>query len=205
VKNKNLRKEMIWASFLGMPFGFIDFFLVPTYWHPDSLFNLIEKYGVGIESFMFLFFMSGIVSVIYQSIWRKKMEKISGQKQPHLWLVFFAIVAFVGMSVLFPTKAIYNLMLVGALGATFIAYLRRDLAKQILISAFVFGFFYFGVFILINLIFPGFVEYSYNLKNTWGILILGVPLEEIGVAFFSGAFWCTLYEYTRSYRGRMIV
>ena len=52
--------------------------------------------------------------------------------------------------------------------------------------------------------FSGFVEHSYNLKNTWNILILKVPLEEIVVAFFCGAFWSSVYEYTKNYRERKI-
>jgi hypothetical protein len=196
---------MLWASFLGMPFGFIDFFLVPTYWHPDSLFNLMEKYGVGIESFIFLFLMAGIASVIYEFLWKKKPVKWTKKGRTHLWVPIFVLFIYVVVSILFPLKAIYNLMVMGALGATVIAYLRRDLRKQIFASAFFFSFFYFGVFFLVNLIFPGFVEYSYNLKNIWNILIWGVPLEEIAVAFFSGAFWSVVYEYTKAYRERSVV
>ena len=48
------------------------------------------------------------------------------------------------------------------------------------------------------------VKYFYNLKNTWGILVLGIPLEEIGVVFFAGAFWSTIYEYTKAYREKKI-
>jgi hypothetical protein len=191
---------MLWASFLGMPFGFIDFFLVPTYWSPDSLFNLIKKYGVGIESFIFFFLMAGIASVIYEFLWKKNPVKLVGRSRAHLWLIFFISFTCVAMSVLFPLKAIYNLMIIGAVGAIITAYLRRDLLKQIFASAFIFSFFYFGIFVLVNLIFPGSVEHSYNLKNTWAILILGVPLEEIVGAFFFGAFWSTIYEYTKDYR-----
>lgn len=91
-------------------------------------------------------------------------------------------------------------MIVGAAGALVTSYFRKDLSKQILASAFVFSFLYFAVFILVNFMFKGLVENFYNLKNTWGILVLGVPLEEIGVAFFAAAFWSTIYEYTKAYR-----
>jgi hypothetical protein len=200
LKRKDLRREMLWASFLGVPFGFIDFFLVPTYWNPDSLFGFIKKYGVGIESFVFLFVMAGLVSVIYDFLQKKKLTKLAHNSYSHFWLLFLTSLTFVIMSILFPAKAVYNFMIVGAVGATIIAYFRKDLRKQIFASAFVFSFLYFGVFVLINIIFKGFVEHFYNLKNTWGILILGVPLEEIGVAFFAGAFWSTIYEYTKAYR-----
>jgi len=205
LRRKDLRREMLWASLIGMPFGFIDFFLVPTYWNPDSLFDLIKKYGVGIESFIFLFLMAGIASVIYEFLRKKKPVKLAHGGRNHFWLLFFIVFAYVVMSILFPSKAIYNLMIVGASGAVVTAYLRRDLWKQIFASAFIFSFLYFGIFVLLNLAFNGFVEYSYNLKNTWGILVLGIPLEEIGAVFFVGAFWSTFYEYTKAYREKKIV
>ena len=204
LKRKDLRREMLWASFWGMPFGFIDFFLVPTYWNPDSLFDLIKKYGVGIESFIFLFAIAGIASVIYEFLRKKKPVKLAHGGRPHFWLLFFIPLAYVAMSISFPSKAIYNLMIVGATGVIVTTYLRRDLWKQIFASAFILSFLYFGIFVLVNLIFEGLVEHSYNLKNTWGILVLGIPLEEIGVVFFAGAFWSTIYEYTKAYREKKI-
>jgi hypothetical protein len=202
LKRKDLRREMLWASLWGIPFGFIDFFLVPEYWNPDSLFGLIQKYGVGIESFVFLFVMAGIASVVYEFLLKEKPVKTTRNGHSHFLLIVFIPLAFVFMSILFPLKAAYNLMIAGAAGAVAIAYFRRDLWRQIFASAFIFSFLYFGVFVLLNLICKGWVEHFYNLENTWGILVLGVPLEEIGIAFFAGAFWSAVYEYVKSYRER---
>jgi len=197
---KDLRREMLWASFWGMPLGFVDFFLVPAYWHPDSLFDLIKNFGVGIESFIFTFVMAGLASVIYEFFYKEKPVKLVHGGGPHFWLLLVTTLAFVGLSMLFPTKAIYNLMLIGAAGAIVTIYLRRDLWKQIIASGFIFSFLYLGIFALVNFIFSGFIEHAYNLKNTWGILVLGIPLEEMAGAFFAGAFWSSLYEYTKAYR-----
>jgi len=204
LKRKDLQKEMLWASICGMPFGFIDFFLIPTYWNPDSLFDLAKRFGVGIESFIFAFIVTGIASVIYEFIEKEKPVKMTSKNVSHFWLIITIIFSFVLLSILFPSKAVYNLMIVGAVGAIITIYLRRDLWKQILASAFIFSFLYFGVFVLVNLMFKGLVENFYVLENTWGILVLGVPLEEIAVAFSVGAFWSTIYEYTKSYREKKI-
>ena len=204
VKRKDLRSEMLWASLWGMPFGFIDFFLVPTYWNPDSLFGLIKRYGVGIESFLFLFLMSGISAAIYEFVWKKKLVRLPHAGRPHLWLLFFIPAAYVTMSIMFPTKSIYNLMVVTAVGASVVAFLRRDLRKHIFMSALIFSLLYLAVFVFINLIFPNLVYTFYNLKNLWGVMVLGVPVEEIVVAFCAGAFWSTIYEYTKAYRERRI-
>jgi len=191
---------MLWASILGMPFGVIDFFLVPAYWHPDSLLGLMEKYGIGIESFLFLFCMAGIASVLYEFLWKEKLIRLEHSGQHHYWLLIFIPFLYIILSIIFPTKSIYNLMIAGAIGSIITACLRKDLRKQILISAIIFSLLYFVIFILVSFLFPGFVIHSYNLSNTWDILVLGIPLEEIVVAFFAGAFWSTIYEYTKSYR-----
>ncbi len=196
---------MILASFWGMPFGFIDYFLVPQYWHPSSLFGLMERYGVGIESFLFLFLMAGIASVTYEFFYNEKLVRLTHTGHRHYWLLYSVPVAFVVMSALFPTIAIYNMMIVGGIGAAITACLRRDLRRQMLISAFIFSMIYLVVFVLVNLIFPDFVNHSYNFDNICGLLLLGVPIEEIAVAFFAGAFWSTIYDYSRAYRDKKIV
>lgn len=204
-KRKDLRREMIFASCWGAPFGFVDFFLVPTYWHPDSLFGLMKNYSVGIESFIFLFLMAGIVSVVYEFFWRERLVKLGHAGRHHYWILFVIPMVFLLSNILFPTNAIYNLMIVGAAGAIIIALLRKDLIGKIFFSSFVFSLLYLGVFVLVNLIFPDFIKNFYNIENTWGILIVGIPLEEIAVAFFAGAFWSTIYEYTKCYRDKCVV
>ncbi|MFA7216563.1 MAG: lycopene cyclase domain-containing protein [Candidatus Paceibacterota bacterium] len=199
IKRKDLRKEMLWASFIGLPFGFFDYFLVPQYWKPDSLFGLIEKYGFGIESFIFFFFMAGIASVIYEFLFKKKLVKINRSATKNYYPVLTTAISIIIFSIFYPTKAIYGLVVISGLGSIFIIYHRRDLWKQIFVTSVVFSCFYFLVFVLINLIFEGLVEYSYNLENISGLFILGVPIEELVVASFAGAFWSSLYEYTKSY------
>ena len=202
LKRKDLRKEMLWASLLGMPFGFIDYFLVPKYWNPDSLFGIIKKYGVGIESFFFFFVMSGVASVIYEFLEKKKTEKIKRDKKLHLAPFIIAVALFLVLLAISPTKAIYDFMIGTAIGAIATIYLRKDLWKQIIVSGFIFSFFYFLVFFLVNHIFNDWVYNFYNLNNIWGIMIFKIPLEEIVIAFFAGAFWSTIYEYTKAYRER---
>jgi hypothetical protein len=200
LKRKDLRKEMIWASLLGMPFGFIDFFLVPKYWNPDSLFGLIKKYGAGIESFFFFFAMSGIAAVIYEFLERKKIKKIKGDKKLHLAPLVLTLASFLILTKIFPLKAVYNGMIATAAGALTTICLRKDLWKQIVISGFIFSLFYSLVFFFVGQIFTGFVYDFYNFDNIWGIIIFGIPLEEIVIAFFAGAFWSTIYEYAKAYR-----
>ncbi len=195
-----MRREMLWASLLGLPFGLIDYFLVPEYWHPESLFGLMKQYGVGIESFLFFSLMAGVVSVIYEFLADRKTKRIKGRRELHLLPLLLGAICFFGLTLFFPAKAIYNFMAAGLVGVLAVIWLRRDLLKQAVASALIFVLFYFVVLFLTFQIFAGVVTNFYNLENMWGILILGIPLEELAVAFFAGAFWSVLYEYVRSYR-----
>ncbi|PJE57841.1 MAG: hypothetical protein COU81_03930 [Candidatus Portnoybacteria bacterium CG10_big_fil_rev_8_21_14_0_10_36_7] len=77
---KDLRNQILFVSFLGLPLGFIEAILVPNYWNPPSLFNLIDRYGFGIESFIFAFFISGIATAIYEFIEQKKRNQDKAKK-----------------------------------------------------------------------------------------------------------------------------
>ena len=48
--------------------------------------------------------------------------------------------------------------------------------------------------------FPGYVERVWNLKVISGILIFGVPLEELMFAFSFGFLWSSVYEHVKWYK-----
>ncbi len=160
----------------------------------------MEKYGVGIESFLFIFLMAGIVSMIYEFLARRRTKKMKSGRKLHLLPLLLGVICFFVLTLLVPSKAIYNVMVAGVVGGLAMVWLRPDLLKQAASSAVIFSLFYFVVFFLAIKIFSGFITSFYNLENMWGVLVLGVPLEELSVAFFVGGFWSVLYEYGKSYR-----
>lgn len=190
---------MLWASFVGMPFGVLDFFLVPQYWHPGSLFGLMEKFGMGIESFLFMFLMSGMCSVIYEYVFKKRLRKIH-KKGTHIIAVALPLALFFIFAAIFREMAIYIFILAGLLGTLFILFARRDLLPQALFSGILFAVFYGFAFFLVIKMFPGLITSVYNLENIIGIFIFGIPVEEILAAVFVGAFWSMAFEYVKNYR-----
>lgn len=200
VLRKDLRREIIFGSLLALPFGFAEFLLVPEYWNPPSLFNLIERYGVGLESFLFFFTAGGIAAVAYEVIARKRTIKIK-PKGKLLFLPYLIVVlVFVVLELILPSKTAYNAIFTLLLAAIIIAIKRRDLIVQIVLGAVFFGLIYFLLLFVFNRLFPGFIVKTYTLENLWGIMILGVPLEEIVFGFSGGACWSTFFEYIRGYR-----
>lgn len=62
-----------------------------------------------------------------------------------------------------------------------------------------FATFYFIFFLIINLIFPNFIN-VWNFTQISGVIILGVPLEEILFAFTFGMIWSSVYEHILGYK-----
>lgn len=202
---KDLRKEMFFGSLLGLPFGFSEFLFVPEYWTPPSLFNLIERVGFGVESLLFGFLVGGIASVIYEFFQREKVVPLSNAELKKHFLAYALVVGtFLSLEFIFPTKSIYNLMLSFVLGTTYILVARGDLMRQIIFSGALLSVVYFLLFLLVNALFPDFVHTVYSLENFLGVMVLGVPIEEIMFAFSVGACWSTLYEFINGYRTKPI-
>ena len=197
---KDLRKEIIFGSILALPFGFVERLWVPEYWDPPSLFNLISEYGVGLESFFFCFICGGTAAVIYEIISRKKTVK-TRLKHRYLFGPYISVaIIFILLEFLFADKTIYNAIISLLIGAIIIAIKRKDLIGQIIFGGIFFAIVYFLLFLIFNRLFPDYTSTTYALENLWGIIVLGVPLEEIIISFGAGAAWSSFYEYIKGYR-----
>jgi len=200
VLRKDLRKEMIFGSILALPFGFVERLWVPEYWNPPSLFNLISNYGTGIESFLFYFICGGIAAVIYEIISRKKTVKIRLKHKYFFGPYILVIIIFLLLDFLFTDKTIYNAIVSLLIGAIIIAIKRKDLIGQIIFGGIFFAIVYFLLLLIFSRLFPDYISITYALENLCGIMILGIPLEEIATSFSAGAVWSCFYEYIRGYR-----
>lgn len=202
ILRKDLRREMIFGSLLALPFALAERLLVPEYWNPPSLFNLISRFGIGLESFLFFFLCGGIMAVIYEVFSRKKTVKIRlGHRLFFGPYLIFALI-FVSLELLFPRLTVYNAIISSLSGAGIIALKRKDLIEQIVLGSIFFGLIYFSFFLIFNRLFPEYIAATYNLENFLGVIIWGVPLEEIAIGFSAGAVWSTLFEYIQGYRTR---
>src|SRR3989338_5053649 len=77
---------------------------------------------------------------------------------------------------------------------------RPNLKQKIIISGIIFLLLYFLFFLFFNLIYPYAVTEFWNLSAISGILILGVPIEELMFGFTFGMIWSSLYEHIFWYK-----
>lgn len=192
---------MLIVSFWTSLLGFTEPIFVPEYWNPPSLFDLARRTGFDIESILFSFAVGGVVVIVYEYIFggrhraMTQKEKHDRRHRLHFWVIFSAPAVFVFLLFASSLNPIYSASF--ALLAGFFAtwYCRPDLVKKMLVSGFLFSFLYFIVFLLLDTLFPGYVEEVWNLPDLSGILIWRVPIEEILWAYTFGLYWSSIYEH----------
>ncbi|MBI4116363.1 hypothetical protein HY449_01325 [Candidatus Pacearchaeota archaeon] len=200
---KRIRKEMLWASVVTLPLGLTEPLFVPEYWNPPSLLNLAAKTGFDIESFIFAFVIGGIAAVSYESFFRTKHKKMSAHEMRgkrhrfHLLALFSPVIIFLLLYLFTNLNPIYSAIISLFIGGIVTILCRPDLKKKILTGGLLFLGFYFAFFLLINFISPGWVEKIWNLSEISGILILGIPMEELLFAFSVGMMWSGIYEHIK--------
>lgn len=195
------RKEMMMVSLWTSLLGLTEPLFVPAYWSPPSLFNLALRTGFDIESLIFSFAIGGIAVILYQRIFRNKEAPMSASEHRsprhrfHLIALLSAPVIFVILLVATSLNPLHSAIIAMIIGGLAAWYCRPDLKKKMIVSAFLFLGLYFVYFLTLLAISPGYVERVWNLKAISGILILGIPLEELLFALSFGFIWSSIYEH----------
>ena len=198
---KPFRKEMLRVSFWTMPFGLTEPLFVPQYWNPPTLFNLAQKTGFDLESFIFSFAIGGMGSVLYKIVFKRDngtFKPAEGNHQKHkihFYSLFTPVVVFLLLALLTNLNHIYCGIVALFMGGIAALFCRPDLQMKIWVGGILFLVLYFTYFKLLTLLFPEYVSAVWNFETISGILIFGVPLEELLFGFTFGIFWSSLYEH----------
>lgn len=195
ISQKKLRKEMLIASLIITPAALSEVFFVPGYWLPDTIGNP----KLSIEDFIFTFAVGGIVAVIYE-LFMKGRVKHQRLCDCFNGGIFHGLLLGTGVIAIFLTYTIFKINFMYAvyigiiINIALIAVTRPDLIKKVIYSGLLFGLFYFLFFSIFAFFIPDFIMH-WNINNLSGLIILGVPLEEIVWAFGVGALLGPIYEY----------
>ena len=197
-RRKDLRVEMLVNGILGglVAFATAQHFL-GKYWSPITLFNLNNS----IEDFIFGFLLCSESAGIYSFILRKHYENI------HPWNaikanIFKVLITFLVTPILFilleqfnKLNPIYNSMISTIIPLGIITLIKRSLLK-ILVFTGLFIFLYTITFYLIfNILFSGIIADWWNLNNISGILLFGIPIEELIWFTLTGMFSSVLFKF----------
>ena len=169
---RDIHREMVRVSVGTMFLGLTEPLFVPEYWNPPTLGDLARRTGFDLESLLFSFAIGGIVFSAYHVLFGNAPSESMEHERGH------------------PRHRYHAL---GGFFATL--YCRPDLWLKMVASGVLFLFLYLVVFALFSLAFPGYVPTVWNLKAVSGLLLWGVPLEELLFAFTFGLYWSSMYEH----------
>lgn len=183
-----------------MPFGLTEQIFVPRYWNPPCLLDLAQRTGFDIESLIFCFALGGVGVVLYMAITRQALQPVScsdrhARHHRYHWIALLVpIVAFLAFYLL-GWNPIYPAIVAMALGGIATIACRPDLTSNTMTGGAVFAAYYAVFMLLLEWTAPGYVERVWNLHALSGIIIIGVPLEELLFGFSFGLYWSGIYEH----------
>lgn len=200
VSNPAGRRLMWRTSALTALFGLTEPIFVPAYWNPPSLFELAQRSGFDIESLIFAFAIGGIGTAAYTTLARRSHvpatahERSRERHRFHRVMLLAPFVLFVPLWMLNwnPIYPSIVCLLVGALGSL---ACRPDLLRPTAVGGGVFMALYALFMLGLRWTAPGYLEAVWNLPALSGVLVYGIPGEELlfGLAF--GMYWSTVYEH----------
>ena len=181
--------------------GLTEPLFVPAYWMPPSLFDLAHRTGFDIESLIFSFGIGGIAIILYNKIFQRKDKPMSDTEHHkyrhkfHIWALLSAPVILVVLLLTTNLNPLHSSIIAMTIGGLATWYCRPDLKMKMVTSAVIFLVLYFFYFLALIAMSPGYVEKVWNLKAISGILIIGIPLEELLFALSFGFIWSSIYEH----------
>lgn len=194
------RRKMLWMSLITAPLGLTEPLFVPSYWTPPTLFDLAIRTGFDIEALVFSFAVGGLASILYETLFRVKVQALTPQEcrsrrhRFHRLAVATPLWSFPLFYAL-PINVIYNAILAMVAGGVAVLLCRPDLWRGMLSGAVIFALVYFVYFSSLVMMHPGYVREVWHLTHLSGILVAGIPLEELLFALALGFFWSGLYEH----------
>jgi len=195
------RRQMLITSGLTALLGLTEPLFVPEYWDPPTLFDLAQRTGFDLESLIFAFAAGGLAGSLYERLFPVRHENVPDAERHrrrhrfHLLALLSPAVAFVGLYPIDALNPIYAAILAMLIGSVFAAWCRPDLLRQMLGGAALFGVLYYVFFLSLVLVHPAYVDRVWNLADLSGVLLIGVPLEEVLFALGLGLLWSSAYEH----------
>jgi len=188
-------------SLVIAPLGPIsEFFYFKDYWRPETFSGL----QFGVEDLIFSFTLGGISSVLYEELAGRVLVK--RHFHPNRWAAFVFPVIVIA-TVLVATKylqvnSIYASYAAFALVALIMLRLRPDLIREAILSAIFLTIITSAGYIIWLQFYPEVFNRWWFLSNLSGILVFGIPLEEISWYSAWGMVAGPLYEFGTGFGDR---
>ncbi len=193
-KRKDLRQEMVVMSsitgFLAVFFSY--YFWTVDWWRPLNM----TATRIGVEDFIAGFIAGGIVAVIYEVLFKRELHK---RKIHHHTNGAFTLILLLASTLLFlfygvGLTSFWATAIAFKLVAVIMLFMRKDLFINAVLSGILMMIVSLASYYLIMLVSPGWMDATY-LPTLSGILVTGIPLEELIFWFLAGCVFGPFYEY----------
>ena len=197
----DMRRHLGRIGVLALPFAFTESMFCPAYWNPPFLLDLQCVIGFGIED---LFFVSGLgvaalglPALVLNLSLKERGASVDGQMFSGRFLMGLAVGAVLCLVFVIAVRtgwasiiAVLGLMTVSCLA---VFCVRRDLI-EVALRCFVLGVVgYGGICVALEVAVPGVFARYWQMEKLSGILVAGVPMEELLYGGASFALACSLY------------
>jgi len=195
-----MRRKMLQVSAVTSLLGLSEPLFVPEYWNPPSLFDLAQRTGFDLESLIFCFAIGGIGAVLYNAVSDRGVRPMDERERDasiHRFHRLALAAPFIVYPALYflPWNPIYPGIVALAFGGAANVLCRPDLARNTLVGGVLFLAFYAAFMVLLLVSAPGYIERVWNLPVLSGVLLGGIPLEELAFGFSFGLYWAGVYEH----------
>lgn len=203
VLRKDLRRQMLFMSCGTALAGLMLEYFVWTvdWWRPLT----ITGTRIGIEDIILGVTNGGLAAVLYEAVLGRRTQKLRKDSivkrffERRVWLLWIPFLAssIVG-SVTFwvlgwhSFRATFSSCLIGAL---IIVLLRNDLLVGAVFGGLAMIFVTIPVYKFMVFFSPGVIERFWLISNLSGIMVGGIPIEDLGFYFAAGAILAPFYEF----------
>lgn len=198
--NPGHRRVMWYTSLATAAFGLTEAIFVPTYWNPPGLLELAQRTGFDIESLIFCFAIGGIGCALYDTLTSREpapahtAETQRSRHGFHRLALLAPVFLFVPLYFL-PWNPIYPALVCLLIGSIASVTCRPTLMRKTLIGGLLFFGLYAAFMLGLRWSSPSYIEQVWNLRALSGVLIVGVPLEELVFGLTFGMYWTGVYEH----------
>ncbi len=200
ILRKDLRKSLIG---MGIAYGMLSavtahLWWTRDWWHPLTLTGT----KVGIEDFFTGFGAGGVMMTAYQFFLKKKLVKVFPKTLlARMLKLAFSASVLVTIHILiygFHLTSFWAFSISVSVALIIMFITRRDLIAPALISGVLTTVFIFPIYWITILTTPEWVTRTYDFAHLSGILLIGIPLEELIFWFIAGMFIGILGAFTWS-------
>jgi Lycopene cyclase len=194
------RREMLVMSgifvVIGVPMELLIY--SKDWWHPET----ISGTTVGIEDVIYSIGNGGYMAALFGAVFRG--QPVPARAAPG-WLARLAPLAAIS---LLPLALFYGLGVHSFVGTTIgslialglILAKRRDLIHVGLVTAGIGTALAIPVYFIMEAVFPGWIAATWDLRRLSGILVAGIPLEDLVWYLYTSALWSTYYKFATGVR-----